>query len=119
MKFFCKSETLSPVIAIAAFDAGYLVAKADPEFAKRAIPVADAILALIAKNSEAGSINGVFQSAIKELVEQIKDPMVKMNVMAVLSMVEIQIDAPEVKVLDVPVIEGLVSNFKAGAAAFK
>lgn len=119
MKFFCKEPSFSPLIAIAAFDAGYLVAKNEPEFAQRAIPVADGILALIAKNSEAGSVNGVFQAAVRELVEQIKDPVIKMNVLAVLSMVEFQIDAPTVKVLDVPVIEGLVSNFKAGVAAFK
>jgi len=117
MKFFCKKEGLNPLIGIAAFDAGYLLAKKDPDFAKRAIPVADGILALIAKNGDAGSINGVFQAAVQELVEQIKDPLVKMNVLAVLQMVEFTIEAPVT--LDVPIIEGLVGNFKSGVAAFK
>ncbi len=120
MKFFCKSETLSPLVALAAFDAGYLLAKNDRDLAVSAISVVDGILALIDKGSDAGSINAAFQEAVKALVnEHVKDPLVKMNLLAVLEMVGIEITAPDMKVLEVGEIKGLVSNFKAGVLAYK
>jgi hypothetical protein len=118
MKFFCKDEMLNPMIGLAAFDAGYLIAKNEGDLAQRSIAVVDAMLALINKGGDAGSINAAFKEAVTELVNtQIKDPLVKMNVLAVLQMVDFTIESPVT--LEIPKIKGLITNYKAGIEAYK
>lgn len=117
-KWFCKTEDLSPVVKLAAFDAGYLVAKTYPSKVATILPVAEAILEAAKSGNE--SLNTIFREAIFELVnEQIKDEMVKMNVVAVLSMINFDINVVDTPVLKSSVIEGITESFINGMKAYR
>lgn len=113
--WFCKEEGLDPVIKIAAFDAGYLIAKNNPALAERAIPVAEGIVATLKGGGSNDAMNSVFQQGVNTLLEQVKDPLIQANILAVLSMLSFKPETPTV--LKNEQLQGLVESFLNGAKA--
>ena len=116
-KWFCSQDGLSSAAKIAAFDAGYLIAKNNPDKAKAILPVAQGIMATVDKGGSQEGMNAVFQQAVGELIAQVGDPLIQANIEAVLSQVNFNAAAPQP--LDNAVIKGLVDSFVNGMAAVK
>jgi len=117
-RWFCEKEGVESVVAMAAFNAGYAVAKNNPELVGRIVPVANGILAVIAAQGEGEAIKSMFSQAVAHLLEKIKDPLVLANIKFALSQVNFEPDLPNIN-LSVPQIESLVAGFINGVQAYK
>lgn len=116
MKFFCNKD-VKPFFAIAGFNAGYLVARNNPDLVGRALPVADGILTALKGGTPNDALNALFKEAVLDLVGA--DPLIQANMVFLLSMVSFDLNAPGLPAFSVPEIEAMVTNFKVGAAAVK
>jgi hypothetical protein len=117
-KWFCSTDSLSPLIKMAAFDAGYLIAKNNPDLNQRALPIADAIVKTIDGGGSNDTMNAVFQQAVQELLAQVSDPLIQASIVGVLSQVKFDPKLPNIK-LDNETIHGLVDSFVNGMKAVK
>lgn len=113
--FFCK---IDPLFNIAGFDAGYLFAKNNPELKAGAVGVANGILVALKGGSTNEAINAMLQQAIAEWAEHLNDPLIQMNVLAIASMLNINLNLPSTSFSNAQ-IEALINGFLNGAAAVK
>lgn len=118
MKFFCK-DNVKPIFALAGFDAGYLIAKNNPQIKAAALGVVDGILVALKGGSTTEAVNAMLKEAAMEWVEQLKDPLIEANVMFILSMVQLDLNGPAIPTFTAPEIEAILTGFKNGANAVK
>lgn len=118
MKFFCK-DNVKPIFALAGFDAGYLLAKNNPQLKETALGVAEGILTSLKGGSTTEAVNAMLKEAAMEYVENLKDPLIEANVMFILSMISLDLNVPAIPNFSAPEIEAILGGFKNGAAAVK
>lgn len=115
--FFCK---IDPLFNIAGFDAGFLFARNNPELKAGAVGVANGILVALKGGSTNEAINAMLQQAIAEWAAHLNDPLIQMNVLAIASMLNINLNLPlHPATFSNAQIEALLNGFLNGAAAVK
>jgi len=117
MKFFC--DEVKPIFALAGFNGGYLFAKNNPKLKASAVEVVDGIQKAIESGQPIEVLNALLKEAAMEYIEKLSDPLVKMNAMAVLSMLNLKVDGSSVEmpVFKAEEIKAILSGFKNGMAA--
>lgn len=118
-KWFCATPAVDAVVKIAAFDAGYLMAKNNPVMAAAALPVAKGIMTVIDGGGTKEAMNAVFQQGVVELLGQVKDPIILASIQGVLSSISFDVNLPTPVLLDNAVIKEVVDGFVNGMAAVK
>ena len=118
MKFFCK-ENVNPLLTIAGFDAGYLLVKNSPDMKGKAEAVAAALLVAMDGATTSEALNAMFKEAVAEWASHLSDPLIQMNVMAILSMVQIDLNVPDMPSFSTPELKAMVTGFKNGMAAVR
>lgn len=114
-KFFCKVD---PILNIAGFDAGYLFARNNPQLKAGAVGVANGILTALKGGSTNEALNAMLQAAIAEWASKLNDPLIQMNVLAIASMLNINLELPSTSFSNEQ-IEAILQGFLNGAAAVK
>jgi|GEM_PF-1050134 len=88
-------QTEKVIITSAARLAGYKIAQNNPELAALALPYAQTIIAMASDPANAQDVvQNIYPAATKALLEQIKDPVIRLTVTDALSLVQINTTAP-------------------------
>jgi uncharacterized protein YceK len=88
-------QTEKVIITSAARLAGYKIAQNNPELAALALPYAQTIIAMANNPANAQDVvQNIYPAATKALLEQIKDPVIRLTVTDALSLVQINTTAP-------------------------
>jgi len=107
-------EVTNAALAIAAFDAGYLIATKKPEYAPKALMIVENVIARMSTGTQEEIINAAFQDGVLALVSMIKDPMIQMNLMSLLRMIKFDATNMNLPPLPITTIKDFVVSFRDG-----
>ncbi len=108
-------EVTNAALVIASANAGYAIAKNNPKMAPRMIEIADKIIDRLNTGTQTEIINALFADGVKELVEMVKDPMMQMNLMQALRMIQFDAENMNLPPLPISTIKDFIISFRDGA----